>query len=138
MGGLATAIVAALVAILGVLVVRALFDVPLLAPTSAGSLGDASTWGFAALAALAALLATALMHVLLLSTPRPLQFFSWITVLITLIAAVLPFLTAAPLDEKIATAVITLIIGTVIGMSIRGVARSAVSSQRARRPMAGY
>jgi hypothetical protein len=70
-GGLATAAVAALVALVGVLIARGLFDVPLLAPTSEGTLGDASTAGLAGLAAGAALLATGLMHLLLLSTPRP-------------------------------------------------------------------
>ena len=84
MGGLATAAVAALVALTGVLIARGLFDVPLLAPTREGTLGDASTAGLAGLAAAAALLATGLMHLLLLSTPRPGQFFRWIMVLATL------------------------------------------------------
>jgi hypothetical protein len=53
-GGVATAAVAALVAIVGVLIARGLFDVPLLAPTGEGTLGDASTVGLAGLAAGAA------------------------------------------------------------------------------------
>src|SRR5918993_1539638 len=39
-GGVATAAVAALVAVVGVLIARGLFDVPLLAPTGEGALGD--------------------------------------------------------------------------------------------------
>ena len=68
-GGLATALVAALVAVVGVLIARGLFDVPVLAPTAEGALGNANTARLAALAAVAALLATGLLHLLLLSTP---------------------------------------------------------------------
>jgi hypothetical protein len=73
-GGLASAVVAALVAVVGVVIARGLFDVPVLAPTGEGTLGDVSTARLAFLAALAALLATGLMHLLLVSTPRPFRF----------------------------------------------------------------
>jgi hypothetical protein len=53
----------------------------------------------AILAAVAALLATGLMHLLLLSTPRPFRFFTWIVSLLTLVAVLAPFLT----DAKLAT-----------------------------------
>ena len=135
-GGLATAAVAALVALVGVLIARGLFDVPLLAPTGEGTLGDASTAGLAGLAA-AALLATGLMHLLLLSTPRPGQFFRWIMVLATLIAAITPFLTDAETNTKIATAALYVAIGATIASLISSVARSAVRSRRANPPMAG-
>jgi Na+/proline symporter len=136
-GGLATAAVAALVALVGVLIARGLFEVPLLAPTGEGTLGDASTAGLAGLAAAAALLATGLMHLLLLSTPRPGQFFRWIMGLVTLIAAITPFLTDAEQNTKIATAVIYVAIGATIASLISSVARSAVRSRRANPPMAG-
>jgi hypothetical protein len=42
-GGVATAAVAALVAVVGVLIARGLFDVPLLAPTGEGALGLVSS-----------------------------------------------------------------------------------------------
>ena len=38
-----------------------------------------------------ALLATALLHVLLLGTPRPFTFFAWITGLADVVAAAAPF-----------------------------------------------
>ena len=136
-GGLATAAVAALVALVGVLIARGLFDVPLLAPTGEGTLGDASTAGLAGLAAAAALLATGLMHLLLLSTPRPGQFFRWIMGLATLIAAITPFLTDAEANTKIATAALYVAIGATIASLISSVARSAVRSRRANPPMAG-
>jgi Family of unknown function (DUF6069) len=133
-GGLATAAVAALVALVGVLIARGLFDVPLLAPTSEGTLGDASTAG---LAAGAALPATGLMHLLLLSTPQPGQFFSWIMGLATLIAAIVPFMTDAEANTKIATAAIYVAIGATITSLISSVAQSAVRVRRANPPMAG-
>jgi hypothetical protein len=136
-GGAATAAVAALVAIVGVLIARGLFNVPLLAPTGEGTLGDASTARLAGLAAGAALLATGLMHLLLLSTPRPGRFFTWIMVLATLIAAIIPFLTDAEANTKIATAAINLSIGATIGSLVSGVGRSAVRVRRASDPMAG-
>lgn len=136
-GGVATAAVAALVAIVGVLIARGLFNVPLLAPTGEGTLGDASTARLAGLAAGAALLATGLMHLLLLSTPRPGRFFTWIMVLATLIAAIIPFLTDAEANTKIATAAINLSIGATIGSLVSGVGRSAVRVRRASDPMAG-
>jgi Family of unknown function (DUF6069) len=124
-GGLATAVVAALVAVVGVLFARGLFDVPVLAPTEEGTLGDASTARLAGLAALAALAATGLMHLLLLSTPRPWSFFAWMVSLLTLVAVLLPFTTDAGLDTKIATAVINLVTGLAIGSLVPAVARSA-------------
>lgn len=107
-GGLATALVAALVAVVGVLIARGLFDIPVLAPTREGALGNANTARLAALAAVAALLATGLLHLLLLSTPRPFRFFTWIISLLTLVAVLAPFMTDAKLATKVATAAIGL------------------------------
>jgi hypothetical protein len=70
-GGVATAIVAALVALVGILVCRWLFSIPLLSPRQDGAYGDAHTTGYVLAAAVAALIATALLYLLLLSTPRP-------------------------------------------------------------------
>ena len=124
-GGVATALVAALVALVGVLICRGLLDVPVLAPTEEGTLGGAGTWRLVGLAALGALLATALLHMLLSSTPRPLRFFHWIVALATIAAALTPFLTDADLGEKVATSVIYLVIGIAIGSLLSGVGRSA-------------
>ena len=125
-GGVATALVAALVALVGVLLCRGLLDVPVLAPTSEGTLGGASTFRLVGLAAVAALLATGLLHLLLLSTPRPVRFFTWIISLATIAAALAPFLTDADLDVKLATAAIYLAIGIAIGSLLSGVGRSAM------------
>jgi hypothetical protein len=126
-GGLATALVAALVAVVGVLIARGLFDVPVLAPTREGALGNANTARLAILAAAAALVATGLMHLLLLlSTPRPFRFFTWIVSLLTLLAVLAPFMTDAKLATQVATAAIGLVIGMAIGSLVSGAARSAI------------
>ena len=130
MGGMATAVVAALVAVVGVLICRGLFDIPLLAPTREGALGDTSTARLAGLAAVAALLATGLMHLLLLTTPRPGRFFTWIMVLATLIAGILPLLTDAEASSRIATALINRSIGITVGTLVSSIARSAVGIRR--------
>jgi hypothetical protein len=128
-GGVATAVVAALVALVGVLVCRGLLEVPVLAPTEAGTLGGAGTWRLVGLAALAALVATGLLHLLLLSTPRPLRFFSWIVTLATVAAVLAPFLTDADLDEQLATAAVYLAVGIAIGSLLSGVGRSAMRAR---------
>jgi Family of unknown function (DUF6069) len=125
-GGLATALVAALVAVVGVLIARGLFDVPVLAPERDGALGNASTARLAVLAAVAALLATGLMHLLLLSAPRPFRFFTWIISLLTLVAVLAPFMTDVKLATQVATAAIGLVIGMAIGSLVSGAARSAI------------
>jgi hypothetical protein len=133
-GGIATAVVAGLAALVGVLVCRWLFGIPLLAPSSDGAYGDAHTTGVVLAAAGAAVVATALVHLLLLSTPRPLAFFSWIIGLATLLAVLYPFSTTAPLTAKAATAVVDLVIGIAIGTLLNSVAaRSMRSTQDSRR-----
>jgi hypothetical protein len=125
-GGIATAVVAALVALVGVLVCRWLFGIPLLAPKSDGAYGDVHTTDLVLIAAAAALVATGLVHLLLLSTPRPLTFFAWIIGLATVLAVLVPFSTSAPLTAKVATAVVDLVLGVAIGSLISGVAARSV------------
>jgi hypothetical protein len=132
-GGAATAVVAALIALVGILVCRWLFNIPILAPRRDGAWGDASTAEYVFAAAAAALVATAIMHLLLLATPRPQMFFGWIIGLATVLAVVFPFSSTAPLSAKAATAVVNLVLGCAIGSLIYGVAGRAVR----RRPV-GY
>ena len=124
-GGVAAGIVAGLIAILGILVCRGVLDIPVLAPEGDGAWGDADTVTYAAGAALAALLATGLMHMLLLYTPRPYSFFGWVVTLATLAAAVAPFAVNAETESQVATAVINLLVGAAIGTLVSGSARGA-------------
>jgi hypothetical protein len=70
-GGVATAVVAALVVVAGVYICRGVLGIPAVAPSGAGSLGNSSTAVYAGLAAASALLCTGLLHLLLLEVPRP-------------------------------------------------------------------
>jgi hypothetical protein len=132
-GGLATAAVAGFGYAVGVVIARGVFDIPVLAPKSAGIAGDASTWQFALIAFAAGLAATALLHVLLVATPRPYSFFSWIVGLATALVTALPFTQRAPLSAQVATALINLVVAVLIGSLLRGVAGRAV-----RPPRLGY
>jgi hypothetical protein len=124
-GGVATAVVAALIALVGILVCRWLFKVPILSPAREGAWGNASTLGYTLAAAACALAATALMYLLLISTPYPRVFFGWIIGLATVVAVVFPFSTTAPLSQKIATGFVNLILGVAIGTLITEVSRRA-------------
>jgi hypothetical protein len=125
-GGAATAIVAALIALVGVLICRWTLGIPILAPSSEGAWGNANTGVFVLVAALVALAATAVLHLLMLGTPEPNAFIGWIMGLITLAAVVYPFSTSAPLNQKIATAIVCLVLGVAIASLLSGIAARAV------------
>jgi hypothetical protein len=125
-GGAATAIVAALIALVGVLICRWTLGIPILAPQSDGAWGSAHTGEFVLGAAVVALIATALLYLLMLGTPQPGVFLKWIMGLVTLAAIVYPFSTGAPLDQKIATAVVDLVLGVAIASLLTAVAARAV------------
>jgi hypothetical protein len=124
-GGIATAVVAALVAIVGLLIARGLFHAVVLEPKGGGIWGDASTATYAIVAAIVALVATGLMHLLCLAVPAPTTFFAWIMVLLTAIAVIVPLTLTVALTEKAATAAINLAIGLAITLVISTMAESA-------------
>ncbi|WP_033289616.1 DUF6069 family protein [Amycolatopsis jejuensis] len=132
-GGVATAVIAALVAVVGLLIARGIFEVPVLAPKGDGIWGKASTPTYAIAAAVVALLATGLMHLLSVATPAPGQFFGWIMVLVTAIAVVLPLTLTVDLSAKIATAAINLVIGLVIAIVVSSMAANARTVHRKKR-----
>jgi hypothetical protein len=113
-GGVATALVAALIAVVGILLARGVFDVAVLAPKRNGTWGNANTLTYAVCAFAFGLLACGLMHLLLLSTPSPYMFFGWVLALCTLIGALVPFTTGAHTAPKVATAVINVLIGLAV------------------------
>jgi len=136
-GGLATAVVAALTALVGFLIARGVFSVPVLAPEEDGAWGDASTPAYAMSAAVAALVATGVIHLLILFSPTPSQFFGWIMALAIVAGAVAPFASGAALSAKVATALINLAIGVAIWTLVAGVARSAVRPRAAPTVLGG-
>src|SRR5271154_4141880 len=84
-GGAATAVVAALVALVGILVCRWLFKIPILAPQRDGAWGDASTGAYVFAAAAVAIAATGILNLLMAGAPKPGAFFGWIVGLATVI-----------------------------------------------------
>jgi hypothetical protein len=120
-GGVATAVVAALVAIVGLLIAR-VFDIKALRPLSGDTVFESPAARYAVLAAVAALVATGLMHLLILSAPRPQAFFTWIVLLATVAAGLLPFLRDASTESIVATALINVAIGICIGSLVSSVA----------------
>ena len=125
-GGVATAIVAALIAVVGILIARGVLDISLLAPKDKGTWETASALPYAIAAAVGALVATGLMHVLLLTTPRPTMFFGWIMFLVAVVLAVWPFTTDADLDAQVGTAALNAIIVVAIWSLVAGTAGRAV------------
>jgi Family of unknown function (DUF6069) len=134
-GGLATAVVAALIAVVGILLCRGVLNVPVLAPQGEGVWGNANTVTYALVSAAIALAATGLMQLLSVTTPRFQSFFTWIMVLLTAVAVVVPLSLPVEWEPKLATAGINLVIGIAITTILNGVARSAY--RRVPRPPPG-
>lgn len=134
-GGAMVAVVAAMVAIVGILIARGLVGVAILAPKGDGLWGNANAATYAVVSAVGALVATGLMHVLLLVSPRPTRFFAWIMVLATLIAVVLPLALPANENDQLGTAALNLAIGLVTTGLVTSVAHAARSPER-RPPVA--
>ena len=125
-GAVATAVVAALIALVGILICRWTLNIPILAPAGDGAWGDAHTGEYVLAAALVALVAAGLLYLLMLSTPQPTVFFRWIIGLVTLIAVVYPFSSGAPLEQKAATAIVNLVVGVAIGSLLLATAGRAI------------
>lgn len=125
-GTAATAVVSALVALVGILICRWTLGIPILAPSNDGAWGNAHTGEYVLAAVCVALVAGALLYLLMLGTPQPGLFFGWIIGLAALAAVVYPFSTSAPVPQKAATAVVDLALGIAIGTLLTALAARAV------------
>ncbi|MFD7282090.1 DUF6069 family protein [Streptomyces sp. NPDC059862] len=124
-GGITTAAIAGLTAVFSVLLVRGVLGFPVLAPDGHGALGDASAGLLAAGSAVVALAATAVLHLLMLSTAQAGRFFAWIVALITAGVVLLPFTSSVSTEAKVGTGVVRLAIGVAIGSLLSAVCRGA-------------
>ena len=120
-GVAATAVVAALAAALGVVILDA-FEVSVLEPP----IGSSRGLGWAGAAVVAALLGGALLLLLMMTTPRPRMFFGWIVALVTATAAVMPFTRDATTEAQVASCALCVLIGLVVGTSLAAVAGRTV------------
>ncbi|MEU6154478.1 DUF6069 family protein [Actinosynnema sp. NPDC047251] len=121
--GTATAFVAGLLAVAGILFARGALDIAVLAPTGDAVGGTAGTVGYAVVAAAAALAATGLLQLMLATTPDAVHFFTRIVQLLAVIAAVLPLGFDAGTGTRVVTALLNTLIGAMIAASLRDVAR---------------
>ena len=137
-GGVVAAVIVFGLAIVGFLVVCGMLDYPLLSIRKGDPVQHASMLGYAWGAALAALLATAAMHFLLVTTPRPVWFFGWLAGVGTAITVLLPMGLPQELPVRLATATVNLVLGLAIVGLVRGIAaassRPGGLTQRARTP----
>lgn len=122
-GGGATAVVAAGIGVVGVLLVRGLLGIPIL--STKGHLVDQAMAVVPITAGLAALAATALLHLLLLTTPRPTAFFGAICAIVIAIMVLQVFLVGGTVQEEVATSMLYVIIGVGITSALTGVAHAA-------------
>ncbi|OEU87609.1 hypothetical protein DB35_27830 [Streptomyces abyssalis] len=131
-GGVAVALVAALAAAVALLLVRGVLDIPVFAPEQEGTMELTSTGQLALGSALAALAATAVLHLLMLATPQPGRFLGWIIALGTAAVMLMPFTSTAGWEAKAGTAGVYLVIGVVIGTLLATVARTAAGREAPR------
>jgi hypothetical protein len=124
-GGLATAAVAALVALVGTLVIRVLVEYAPVGTSTAHAIAGGNAGLLCLFAALAALAATGVAHLLIVSTPDPLSYLGWIIGLSTAAAVVVPLLGGLPTAAAVAIAIVNLVIGLAIGSLIVGAAAAA-------------
>ncbi|SDD20847.1 DUF6069 family protein [Glycomyces harbinensis] len=134
-GGFGTAVVAALVALVGILLVRGVLGIHILSPSDAGAYGDATTTTYAFGAFAAAILATGMLHLLLLLMPRPMSFFNWIMLLVIAVGVLIPFTVVAELESQFATAALNFVIGICVMSLLNSV--SGIATRAARGPAGG-
>ena len=134
-GAVATALVAGLIAVVGILIARGLLQVEVLAPKTEGAWGNANTVTYALVSAAVALAATGLLHLLLLTTPKATTFFTWIMVLLTLIAVVIPLSLPVDLASRLTTGLINLVIGLGVTSILTSLAPGTVRLTAPQQPM---
>jgi len=118
-GAFATALVAALVGVVGVLVLQSILDVDLVVKDPVGVENDYLAYGLAGF--VAAIAAAALLHLLVVSTPRPRAFFGWILALGIVVAALLPLTWTDDTTSALCTGLVNLLIGVAIWSLLSGV-----------------
>jgi uncharacterized protein DUF6069 len=124
-GGAASAVVAALVAVVGVIICEDVLDLEMTPPPLL-PIGESLLIRYAVTAAVLALAATGLAHVLALTTPRPEAFFSWIVGLATVVGVAIPLGSSGTWADRFATALVDLVIGLCILSLVRSMLARAI------------
>lgn len=118
-GVVATAMVAALVGVVGVIILDQIFEIDLIVKDVFGtdSVGAAYVVG----GVLAAVVAGALLQLLVLSTPKPRAFFGWLMFLGIVVAAVIPFTWTDSTESAAWSGFVNLLVGIAIWSLLTGV-----------------
>jgi hypothetical protein len=124
--GIWTSIVAALIAVVGVVIARGVFKIPLFGPLDSGVWGNAATIALAFVAFGCGMLGTGLLFLLLRTTPSPITYFGWIVGLVTAVAAVIPLTIGTDFGVKVASSVVNAAIGIAIGALTVSAARRSI------------
>jgi hypothetical protein len=125
-GSAITAVVAALVGVVGLIVAHGIIHVPVMFGSgTALSPLNATMYGLAAagIALGAAGLFDGMLHV----APRPVTYYSWLIALITVLAALLPFTTTATLHSQLVLGAMNAAVGVIIMILVP---MAAVNAQR--------
>jgi len=119
-GGAASAVVAALVAVVGVIICEDVLDLQMVPPPLL-PIGWSLAVQYAVTSAFLALAATGLAHLLTMTTPRPEAFLSWIVGLATVVGVALSLAGSGSRADRFATALVDLVIGLCILALVRSV-----------------
>jgi hypothetical protein len=112
-------VVAALVAVVGVVVLQEILDVDLVVQDVFGTGSEMAALVVGAV--LIALVAGALLQLLVITTPKPQAFFGWIMGLGTLVLALLPLTWTDVATSAVATGVVHLLVGIAVWSLLTGV-----------------
>lgn len=127
-GGVAAAVVGAVVALVALWASTGVFDVTVLVPDAPFS-SDSNPFNYHELGAVTTLLvgfaagiiATAVLHGLLLVAPRPLLFFQWLAFVVIVASGIYPFTLPLEQSNEIALAVIHVVTGVAIVSLLSGI-----------------
>lgn len=134
-GGVVTALIEALLAVVGFLVVNGILGMEILGVGPKDGVYSVTMAGYALAGAFVALVATAVMHLLLVGTPRPLFYFAWIGALCTAILVLIPISLVHDWSDALPTAVNNAIGGIVITVIVRGTAAASITGRRRLPPV---
>lgn len=118
-GAVATAAVASLVGVVGTIVFEQILSIDLAVQDLFGIGSHVGAYVVGGI--VASLLAAGLLHILVVSTPRPRAFFGWIVGLLTVVAALLPLTWTSDLASALSTGGVNLLVGIAIWSLLTGV-----------------
>ena len=110
---------AALVGVVGVIVLEQILRIDLVYRDPFGF--DSAMAAFVTGGIVVAVGAGAMLHLLVLTTPRPKAFFGWILGLATLVATLLPLTWTENVGSAVATGVVNLLMGIAVWSLLTGV-----------------